>query len=328
MKELRSRLSKAGIKRKFLDEIVLPSWWEDSIAVSPGGFREAAGVICGHLGFGLKNLLVEGQELSLPKRSGVKFKKSKGVSEDDVCLATHFALGLARSVANALADAPTAQAVPSPEEWRQRLLAESDRPWVCLRHIVDASWKLGIPVIHVTNPPTGAKKPTALTTMIGDRPVILVLNGRKSPSWVAYYVAHELGHIHHKHLKAGETLVDEKIDERSEEKEEVQANEYAAQLLTGHSNLGLHSTRPLKASNLAAQAKTFGENYKVAPGVAALNYGFTTGFWAVANGAVSALEKADDAGLEIQEAMLANLDADDFSEDTWEWLTRATCSAE
>ena len=43
MKELRARLSKAGVKRKFLDEIVLPSWWEESLALTTGGFRETHG---------------------------------------------------------------------------------------------------------------------------------------------------------------------------------------------------------------------------------------------------------------------------------------------
>ena len=48
MKRLRSRLSTAGVKRRFLDKVVLPSWWADSIAATPGGLREAAGYICAH----------------------------------------------------------------------------------------------------------------------------------------------------------------------------------------------------------------------------------------------------------------------------------------
>jgi hypothetical protein len=36
------------VKRKFLDKVVLPSWWEDSISATPGGLREAAGYICAH----------------------------------------------------------------------------------------------------------------------------------------------------------------------------------------------------------------------------------------------------------------------------------------
>ena len=327
MKALRARLSAAGVKRKFLNEVVLPSWWEDSLAMSSGGFREAASYICAHLGFRLAGLLDASQELAFVHQAGVKYKKAKGVSEEDVCLATHYAMGVARAVTTAYVDQPPAVAVPAPQAWRQTLLATSDRPWVCLRHILKATWELGIPVIHLRNLPAGAKEPDALTTMIGDRPVIVVMNGRKSPSWIAFIIAHELGHIHRGHLKPGQTLVDEKIETQVEDKDELEANEFAAILLTGQSDLGLHSTRNLGPPQLAAQALAFGKKYRVAPGVAALNYGFTTGGWAVANGAVALLEKGDDAGVDLRAALAAHVDPDQVTEDSWEWISRATSAS-
>ncbi|CAN5698541.1 hypothetical protein BH11VER1_BH11VER1_38500 [soil metagenome] len=324
MKRLRSRLSAAGVKLKFLDKVVLPSWWEDSIATTPAGLREAAGYICAHLGYSLSSLLDEKQALTFAHTGAVKYKKAKAVTNDDVSLATHYALGVARAVAAALAEVPAAAAVPSPEEWRKALLALSDKPWVCLRHILKEAWELGIPVIHLKNLPEGAKKPDALTTMVGERPVIVVLNARKSPSWIAFIVAHELGHIHHKHLKPGQTLVDEKIDKTSDEKDEGQANDFASMLLTGHSDLGLNSTRSMGIPQLAVAAATFGKSYRIAPGVAALNYAFTTDAWSAAIGALSLLEKNDDAAVYLKQAMEAHLDLDALSEDTREWITRAT----
>jgi hypothetical protein len=324
MQMLRARLSEVGIKRSFLNKVVLPSWWEDSIAMTPGGLREAAGYICAHLGYSLSSLLDGKQGLAFAHTGAVKYKKAKGVTDDDVSLATHYALGVARAVAAALADAPDAAAVPSPQEWRKTLLALSDKPWVCLRHILKAAWELGIPVIHLKNLPAGAKKPDALTTMVGERPVIVVLNARKSPSWIAFIVAHELGHIHRKHLKPGQTLVDGKIDETSDEKDEGEANDFASLLLTGHSDLGLKSTRSMSSPQLAAAATSFGKNYRIAPGVAALNYGFTTGVWKLANGAVAILEKDEDAAVYLKEAMEGHLDLEALSEDSREWITRAT----
>ena len=328
MKPLRSRLSAAGVKPKFLNKVVLPSWWEDSIAATPGGLREAAGYICAHLGYSLNSLLDEKQSLTFAHTGAVKYKKAKGVTDDDVSLATHYALGVARAVAAAMVEVPAAAAVPSPEEWRKALLALSDKPWVCLRHILKAAWELGIPVIHLKTLPEGAKKPDALTTMVGERPVIVVLNARKSPSWIAFIVAHELGHIHHKHLKPGQTLVDEKIDKTSDETDEGQANDFASLLLTGHSDLGLNSTRSMGIPQLATAAASFGKSYRIAPGVAALNYGFTTGEWPLAIGALSQLEKNDDAAVDLKQAMTEYLDMDALSEDTREWITRATTTVE
>lgn len=328
MKALRTRLSAAGVKPKFLNKVVLPSWWEDSIAATAGGLREGASYICAHLGYSLSSLLDEKQPLAFAHTGAVKYKKAKGVSDEDVSLATHYALGVARAVAAAMTDLPATGAVPSPEEWRKTLLALSDKPWVCLRHILKAAWELGIPVIHLKNLPEGAKKPDALTTMVGDRPVIVVLNARKSPSWIAFIVAHELGHIHEKHLKPGQTLVDEKIDIEAGEKDEMEANDFAVRLLTGFGDLGLNSTRSMGMPQLASAAKTFGMSYRIAPGVAALNYGFTTGRWSVANGAVSLLEKDDDAAVYLKQAMEAHLDLDALSDDSQEWITRATHAVE
>ena len=328
MKALRARLSALGVKRKFLNEVVLPSWWEDSIAATSGGFREAAGIVCAHLGYSLTTLLDGKQALALAHTGPVKYKKAEGVTVADVCLATHYAQGVARSVATAFMEKPPVTPVPAPQEWRQTLLALSDRPWVCLRHILKATWELGIPVVHLKNLPAGARKPDALTTMVGDRPVIVVMNGRKSPSWIAFIVAHELGHIHHKHLEAGQTLVDEKIDKKSDEKEEAMANDFASLLLTGHSDLGLSTSRSLGPKQLAGQAQTFGGSYRIAPGVAALNYGFTTGEWAVANGAVGLLEKGEDAEVDLKTAMTAHLDLDALTDDAREWIARATNSVE
>lgn len=328
MKALRTRLAAAGVKPKFLNKVVLPSWWEDSIAATAGGLREGASYICAHLGYSLSSLLDEKQPLAFAHTGAVKYKKAKGVSDEDVSLATHYALGVARAVAAAMTDLPATGAVPSPEEWRKTLLALSDKPWVCLRHILKAAWELGIPVIHLKNLPEGAKKPDALTTMVGDRPVIVVLNARKSPSWIAFIVAHELGHIHEKHLKPGQTLVDEKIDIEAGEKDEMEANDFAVRLLTGFGDLGLNSTRSMGMPQLASAAKTFGMSYRIAPGVAALNYGFTTGRWSVANGAVSLLEKDDDAAVYLKQAMEAHLDLDALSDDSQEWITRATHAVE
>lgn len=324
MKALRTRLSQAGVKRKLLNEVVLPAWWDDSLAATPGGFREAAAYICAHLGYSLKSLLSPHGALDFSYQDGVKYKKAKGVTVDEVCLATHLALGVARAVAAAFSEKPACSPVPAPKAWRDELLVKSDRPWMCLRHILKATWELGIPVIHLRSVPTGTKKPDALITMVRDRPVIVILNGRKSPSWIAFIVAHELGHIHRKHLKSGQTLVDEKLDSQSEEKEEVEANDFAAILLTGTSDLGLRSSSSLGPQQLATLAKIFGNKYRIAPGVAALNYGFTTGLWPVANGAVTLLEKHDDAGLDLKKAMDAHLDPDDLSEESWEWIARAT----
>lgn len=325
MKGLRRRLSAVGIKPKFLNEVVLPSWWDDGLAAEPGGFREAIGYIGAHLGFSLNSLAGE-QAPAFSKAGAVKYKKQKGASLDDVSLATHLALGVARAVAQA--GLPACQSVPTPVKLREELLRTSDQPWLTLKQILQEAWKLGIPVIQVRNLPPGVKKPDALTTWLGDRPVIVVLKASKSPSWMAFIVSHELGHLHHQHVRPGQTIIDEKIEGAVEEKEEKEANDFAAILLTGQTNLGLHSRHRLDIPSLAAAVIDFGRKFKVAPGVAALNYGFTTQFWPVATGAVSQLEAKENAGDEIRAAMHEHLPWTELPEEAREWILRTTTSLE
>ena len=125
-------------------------------------------------------------------------------------------------------------------------------------------------------------------------------------------------------LKPGQTLVDEKISSTADEKDEEQANDFAVRLLTGFSNLGLNTRLSMGIPQLAAAAKSFGNNCRIAPGVVALNYGFTTKQWSLANGAVSLLEKGDDAAKDLDKAMRGHLDLDALSDDSREWITRAT----
>ena len=40
MPQLYRQLGTAGFPRKYLREVVLPSWWEDEIAHNPAGYAE------------------------------------------------------------------------------------------------------------------------------------------------------------------------------------------------------------------------------------------------------------------------------------------------
>lgn len=329
MTGLRQRLKDVGVKRKFLDEVVLPSWWEDSIAESQAGFREGAGYICSHIGYSLESLLDGRKKPTFAGASEVKFKKSEGVGNREVALATNYALGLARAVTLAADDLLAYSTVPAPLELREELLNASEKKWISLRDILASCWRRGIPVIQIRNFPKSGKKPDALVTIINERPVIAILKNVRAPSSVAFILAHELGHLYHEHVKPGQTVVDEEILEKATEEEEQQANQFALELLTGDPAFSLRTGQNLTTKHLVAAAKKFGETNRVAPGVCALNHGYRFDTrWPVANGAVKMLEGDRDAGEAVAQAMTKNLSLDEVSDDTKEWIIRATKSDE
>jgi len=304
---------------KFLNESILPDWWDDSMALEPAGLQLVQAMISNRLGLSFKDLVAG--KVSVSDVQKIRYKKAKNKSSTDIEAVTNYALSIAKAVARGYkGGGAEVQEIQRPEDLRKKLLQESDMPWVSLRHILRLSWSLGIPVLNVKAFPTKGKKPDAFATNIDGYPVIVVLSKRSSPSWIAFLVAHELGHIFHGHLKKGESIVDLKMDRSAEGKEEQEANQFAVELLTGQSDLGLHSSIVLTQKKLAEAAKIFGTKYGISPGVVALNYGFTTGAWATANGAVSILEKNDRASSYFAKDTCKHLIEADFSEDVFDWL--------
>jgi hypothetical protein len=192
---------------------------------------------------------------------------------------------------------------------------------VTLEDLLNYCWEIGIPVVHTSKFPIGTRKPDGMAVCSQDgRPVIVLCKDSQRPAWLVFILAHELGHIALGHVPKGGAVVDGNLEAASGEEEERQANEFASVLLTGKPDLGLSFHGPLQAGMLARKAQEFARRYRISPGVAALNWGFNTGNWPVANGAVKILEGTQNALEIIRRSAASGLDWDSLSEDTTEWL--------
>ncbi|MEO8616806.1 MAG: ImmA/IrrE family metallo-endopeptidase [Luteolibacter sp.] len=325
MTKLRTRLFTAGISKSFLENSVLPSWWEESLAMEPGGFREIVGHISSYLGFSMSSLMNPERKLECPVSGNVKYKKKKNVDPQEITVATNIGISVARSIARSFPDEEAPEQVPAACELRERLLTGNKKEWLELNDILAASWDMGIPVVFVSNLPS-ATKPDALTTFIGDRPVIVVMEAQKSPSRISFTIAHELGHIHFKHLESGQTLVDESIDRSSVENEEQQANNYAKALLTGKETTNFQTGTPIKAAVLKNMALGSAKIHKINPGVVLWNYAFNTGFWGPSVNAIKAIEGSRDAAKEITKVLKSRIDEGNISSDDLEKIDSAISS--
>jgi hypothetical protein len=134
----------------------------------------------------------------------------------------------------------------------------------------------------------------AMTVRLGDRSAILLARDSRYPAWIAFWLAHELGHLFLSHLDDEEVIVDlEEGDliERGDDEEEA-ADSFALQLLTGESQPAVMAdpkgAQP-SAAGLAKAASERGPVLGIEPGTLALCYGFTTQEWAIANGALGVL---------------------------------------
>lgn len=318
---LRSLLAKVGFKRGYLRDTILPSWWEESVLGSKNGFLETVGIIHQRTGLPLE-ALIHGQVPAFSVGSGVRFKRTKGLTESEIRGAHTLARQVAETVAEFYQDDFVA-AYPRAEEIHLNLKSRGTAPWVELEDVLAFCGQVGIPVLFVDQFPAGFKKPDGLAICSRTGRSVIVLCRRISrPAWMLFTLAHELGHVVLGHVPKGGVLVDGDITEQTEEKEEREANAFASIVLTGQDDLGLHSSGKTNASSLARAAQEFARKYRVSPGVACLNWGRNTGHWREANGAVKILEGKKDAIEIVKRLGTPGLESASVPTDIAEWLRR------
>ncbi|MCG8603202.1 MAG: XRE family transcriptional regulator, partial [Verrucomicrobiales bacterium] len=330
MKGFRERLSGLGIKRKFLNEIILPDWWSDSMGNEPNGLLLAAGYVADYLGVKRSELLKEDLKgFSFVSGTGsVRYKAPSNKQpvtqerEDSLRLATSISYQAAAYTGDAVIG-ETAD-LPDPDDLRKQLLNRGEHRWVSLDDLLHACWSHGIGVIHLNKRafPTGTVKPDALAAWSGLKRVIVLIKEQHSASWLSYTLAHELGHFFHGHIPEGDFYLDQSLQAERIGKEEQEADDYAMRLLTGEPDLGIYIPYRPKSADLAERARHYSRRYRVAPGVVALNYGMSTGNWGIANGAVRIVDENRKALRLVQEYRDQQLDWDALSEERREWIRR------
>jgi hypothetical protein len=123
----------------------------------------------------------------------------------------------------------------------------------------------------------------AMCVLIGNRAAILLAKDSMFPAQIAFYVAHEMGHLALGHLEPGATLVD--MDQErpilgGEDSEEGAADSYALELLTGAPELAVASgTGHASGRELARVALSASESAGIEPGTLALLFGYSSGRW-------------------------------------------------
>jgi hypothetical protein len=191
---------------------------------------------------------------------------------------------------------------------------------------LDYCWSIGIPVLHLSKLPSSTRKMDGMAVNVDGRSAIVLASGRTSPPWLLFHLAHELGHIALGHG----TVVDGSIEEDSTDPQEVAANEFAIELITGRA--GMRVVPPGRwpnAAGLAQAAEALGSQLGVDPGHIVLNYAHSmsrgkANFWPVANAALKKVPLEGDAVAMIRERLAENLDWSDLPTEGAEFVARMT----
>lgn len=206
------------------------------------------------------------------------FKNLGTASETELHALVSYGTSIARVLTAAVATTP----LPSLSALAVRAgLRQSGS--VALPDLLGFCWAIGIPVVQLEVFPLAAKRMVAMAVKVRDRFAILLAKESRFPAQVAYYVAHELGHIALGHLGANPAMVDVEDPLRGENRsdpEEAAADAYALELLTGEqAPVVLTEAKRYSGAALAKAALESASGLGIDAGTLVLCFGHSTGRW-------------------------------------------------
>ncbi len=276
MADLYHRLKAIGFGRAFVQTAILPDWWEDDCADVPFNRGLAELNISRQLGISLASLRNPTEVLTLPAIPKVCLKTATIGTTDlqvqpAILVARRFALQLVR----ACGELPQFAGTMTAQATRNQLLTYGTGA-VDLSLLLRFCWERGIVVAHLEHLPAGDKfrKFDGLVLFIGDRPCILLAEKNDAPAKLAFYLAHEIGHLLLGHLGPGDTVYcDDNIERNIIDEEETQADRFALELLTGRPDPHLDQVYGMTAPKLARAATRYGIRHQIDPAIVAMIYG-------------------------------------------------------
>ena len=238
------------------------------------------------------SLLIENDAPRFLWRDEARFKHLAARDENQQAGIASFGRAVAGALASAATDLPSRDLSGVPAGQVRETLTRGGVP-VDLRALLAIAWSYGIPVVHLRVFPWPQKRMAAMTTRVSGRAAILLAKDASYPPWLAFYLAHELGHLACGHVGDGEAVVD--LDQGDvwtpgDDDEEDTADRWALELLTGRERPEVTADfENRSAAALAHSALSAGADLVIEPGTLALAFGYTTGDWQTANGALKIL---------------------------------------
>ncbi len=285
-RDLRRRLTGVGLSPSAI-RAAWPPWWTPEAAKSLSAQTDLRFALARYLGLDPHSLLDQQREPQFVWGSDARFKRL--TAEDDVQRESIASFGHAITSLLIAASAPARGIEGESASDLRRIFLDDGIPYIRLVDLLSLSWAVGIPVIHLRVFPGKHKRMSAMTVRHENRYAILLAKDSLYPAPIAFYLAHELGHLALSHLGDHTVIVDLDAESGSSEgdDEEIAADGFGLELLTGDATptvvslLGRASGR-----SLADVALRSGGALHIEPGVLAMCFGYSSGSWRTANAAL------------------------------------------
>ncbi len=278
-KQFKRKLKLLGLSGEIIDA-AWPGWWNDEAEASPSARAELRFSVSRKLGLNPKSLLDE----SGPEFIWKDEAKFKGLTTEDKqqrAAIESFGASISRSLLNATPASDFSILNRDAGSLRKSILG--DQPFITLTDLLATCWSIGIPVLHLRVFPLSAKHMCAMAIRVQNRYVILIGKDSEYPAPIAYYLAHELGHISLGHLENRSSIIDldDPLTTNGEwDDEEREADQFALQLLTNRPSPIVNTdAQKYTARQLAEHVLAASLELRIEPGTLALCFGHSMQDW-------------------------------------------------
>jgi hypothetical protein len=300
-----------------------PDWWSDDADSSASARLEARFSVARKLGIDSRSVVDEDGEPRFIWRDEGRFKHLMAESELERAAISSYG----RSVAALLiaGTRPPEYSLPHTTAAALRNSILKSQLYVRLEDVIAIAWAAGIPVAHLRVFPAERKRMAAMAVGAGKSHAILLARDSMYPPQVAFYLCHELGHIALGQVHKDRAIVDmdsHRLSIGFEDEEEVAADRFALELLTGEPDLRvLPGGDRHNAPGLARAVLEASNELRIEPGTLALSYGYYTQNWAMTNSSMRFIySKASPVWESVNRAAVSQLNADELPSDAHTFL--------
>jgi hypothetical protein len=320
-KTLKNSLKEAGLSNPLIDA-AWPSWWSDDAFASQSAKAELRFAIARKLGLSAESLFHD--KVEFVWKDEARFKNLSNESDDEKTIITSFGISVGRSLLRTQRSEVVKTTHIGALELRSSILQSSQ--FIDLHALLATCWALGIPVIHLRIFPLGAKRMQAMVVKVAGRHAILLGRNAKYPAWVAFTLAHEIGHIMLGHIATSSAIVDvgDPFGQTQGDTEENEADLYALELLLG-TRTPVIETNVVRfnATQLANAVLERGPALRIEPGTLALSLAKQQGLWPVVNAAMKQIyTDPKPVWQQINKIAAMQLDLAVMSDDSVDYLER------
>jgi Zn-dependent peptidase ImmA (M78 family) len=312
-------LKALGFKsRSFVEQLIFPDWWNNEMEDDFDSIHNLIISLSRNLFLDV-NLALEKSLFSFKVVPQLRYKLQSKQNEPYTfsCLAKSVAELTRVAIQN------TYTAIPeNPKKIRGLILQKYQS--VNLEGLLEFCYEFGIPVIHFDKKLNGESKFDGMVTVCEDRPVIVISLSRKYSAWLAFILAHELGHIAKRHILKG-MLVDTSFSDGERDPDEDEADSFASKLLFGDSDLKW--SNKLSPNDLLSKARSLSDDYRIDSGAAVLNYAWHTKDWQGAMAVLKKLEPEANAPEKINAFLNQYLQPQNIDADSRDFLRRMSVLA-